>query len=297
MHPAARHGLSFPAAPAPSTASWLGYSIQLDIIWRVSSNVTGLQAATAAIRHHLGGFASRQRLGCCVEGREHADRIQLFVDGINEHAVPGDAALGLPKKLHDALKNVARSANHQVSQCHFVVRVREQTKQLDSDVLKRINGDVPPRDGFRSWYKSVPAPSAPAPAPTASKRTPGEVALALGVELSNLRSEFHVAASTKELDSCCSRALQMLEILHKYMSGVAASPAPAAESGKSIFKASPPCVKSDLSECCLRVTCFRLGCCCWRSEPARARRPCANRRRGWLDLPPALRYSLQWQRL
>ena len=233
--PAARQGLSF-AAPAPSEApgpgpSWRGYRIWLEIMWRVSSNATGLEAATSAVRHHLGNFASRQGLGCCVEGREHADRIELFVEGINERAVPGDAALGLPKQLHDALKNVARSANKKVSQCHFAVRIRDKTIQLDSDVLERIHGIVPPRDGFRSWYKRrptpAPAPPAPAQAPAASNQTPGEVALALGVDLSNLRSGFHAAASTKDLESCCSQALSMLEILHKYISGVEATPAPA----------------------------------------------------------------------
>jgi len=180
-----------------------------------------------------------------VEFREHADRIELVVDLINESAVPGDAALGIPKRLHDALKNVTRSANKQVSQCHFAVRVRETNAQLDSDVLKRIDGDIPPRDGFRSWYKRRPAPPAPAPAPGAavSDRTSGEVSVVLGLELSNLRSEFHAAVSIKDLDSCCSKALTTLELLHKYMLGLAASPAPAVSGTPALPS---PCAKSNL---------------------------------------------------
>jgi len=242
--PSARHGLSFSAAPAPSEAeSWRGHSYRLEVIWRVSSNLSGSAAATAAMRHHLCRFADRQARGCSVEFREHADRIELFVDLINERAVPGDAALGISKQLYNALKNVTRSANKQVSQCHFAVRVRETNAQLVSDVLKRIDGDIPPRDGFRSWCKRRPAPPEPAPGAAVSDRTPGEVSVVLGLELSNLRSEFHVAVSTKDLDSCCSKALTTLELLHKYMLGLAASPAPAASGTPASLS---PCAKSDL---------------------------------------------------
>ena len=221
--PASRHGLSFPStdASAPLTDhSWKGFAIRVEIKWRVPTNVTGKEAATSALRHYLGLFAGSRDLGSSVEGRETYNGIEIFIDSIHKDVPHGDVMNGLVKKVLNAVDNLKMHRLDKIRNCHFSTQIHERNVQHESSVLERIAGRR--RTGFRSWIKVPPRPAA-APeteaAPGAVMPEPGEVALALGADIGNLRAGLDVAHDMKDIASMVDRAMYMLETVQTYLKG------------------------------------------------------------------------------
>lgn len=124
---ALRHGLSFPSTDisAPSTDSWKGFEIRAEIKWRAPSNVTGKQAATAAMKYYLRLFAQSFDRGCSVDSRETSEGIEWAIDGINGAGMSHDVMKGLVKRFQNALNNVSKHKNDQIKNCKFSVRITE----------------------------------------------------------------------------------------------------------------------------------------------------------------------------
>jgi len=219
--PAACQGLSYPiAGGAVPSHDWRGFSVEVWIEWRDQANTTGIQAATAVMRHNMTNFARRQTLGCSVEAKESPKGIRVFIDGINARAEIGNAAAGLSREIQNALRNTSRSRSERARECRFFARVVAHNAQLEVDALARIMSRSRPRDGFRNWCKrhpdavdAVPAGDSEKPAPA-----PGEVVAALDADIArlsdNLRNSWDVRAALNS-------AIHALNILRTHLFGLA----------------------------------------------------------------------------
>ena len=254
--PAARHGLSFPAASVESS-HWRGYSATVSIQWRVPGHITGVEATTAAFRHYVRRFAfsGDSDLGCCVEGRRVCGGLELCFDGIRESTVVGNEADRLRKKILNCLHNVGkRSRSPRVKNCRFSVRISPIRVLHVNDVLARIDASTPSRSEFKFWSKrppkppdllaSQPAAAAASPAEPAEKTEPSDgpareaVARALAADIVNLRSDYDTALCMNEFAQGFNTALCLLAVLQPFiMKGPAAA---ARVDGPGVDRADPP---------------------------------------------------------
>ena len=247
--PAARHGLSFPAASVESS-HWRGYSATVSIQWRVPGHITGVEATTAAFRHYVRRFAfsGDSDLGCCVEGRRVCGGLELCFDGIRESTVVGNEADRLRKKILNCLHNVGkRSRSPRVKNCRFSVRISPIRVLHVNDVLARIDASTPSRSEFKFWSKRPPKPpdlQASQPAEPAEKTEPSDgpareaVARALAADIVNLRSDYDTALCMNEFAQGFNTALCLLAVLQPFiMKGPAAA---ARVDGPGVDRADPP---------------------------------------------------------